>query len=291
MDVMIQELVPDLSQMACDAQRAISNGSAGFKSDKLVAFSCGHVVPKSNVLLQAITKVDGVSLDMRHKTRSLSDVMNAIGKSILRLAKQVPNGMVVFTGSYRYEQALVDFLKTKAPHIWKELNSTKRLFREPKDSKQTDEVLTSFAESASSDRRGALLFSVMGGKLSEGINFANELCRCVVVIGLPYPDAKDPLLQEKLKLLPGGGGGFSYLRSLCLRSVNQSVGRAIRHANDYAGIVLMDVRYTQDCAIGRGLPKWLTESTPDWKRQDTTLSSAERRLEEFFEFHSVRNEE
>ncbi|CAJ1946013.1 unnamed protein product [Cylindrotheca closterium] len=296
MDVMIQELVPDLSQVACDAQRAISNGNSGFKSDKLVAFSCGHVVPKSNVLLQAITKVDGVPLDIRHKSRSLPEVMNAIGKSILRLAKQVPNGMVVFTGSYRYEQALVDFWKTKAPHIWKELNSTKRLFREPKDSKQTDEVLTSFSDAASSDRRGALLFSVMGGKLSEGINFANELCRCVVVIGLPYPDAKDPLLQEKLKLLPasadgGSSGGFSYLRSLCLRSVNQSVGRAIRHANDYAGIVLMDVRYTQDDAIGRGLPKWLTESTPEWKRQDTTLSSAERRLEEFFQFHTSVSEQ
>ncbi|KAL3938035.1 MAG: hypothetical protein SGBAC_006974 [Bacillariaceae sp.] len=285
-DVMMQELVPDLALVAVDAQRAISNGSSSYKNDKLVAFACGHVVPKSNVLLQAVTKVDGVSLDIRHKTRSLPQVMTAIGTSILRLAKQVPNGMVVFTGSYRYEQSLVDFWKTKRPHIWKELNSTKRLFREPKDSKKTDEVLTSFAASALSE--GALLFSVMGGKLSEGINFANELCRCVVVVGLPYPDAKDPLLQEKLKLLPGnggGGGGFSYLRSLCLRSVNQSVGRAIRHANDYAVIALMDVRYTQDDAIGRGLPKWLTESTPDWRRQDTTLSSAEKKLEEFFEFH------
>lgn len=34
--------------------------------------------------------------------------------------------------------------------------------------------------------------SVMGGKLSEGINFADELARAIVVLGLPYPNKKAP---------------------------------------------------------------------------------------------------
>jgi chromosome transmission fidelity protein 1 len=280
LDVMVHELAPDRAIEAIKAQQAISNGMS-FSSPRLVAFSCDHVVPKSNVLLQALTQVGEVDLDIRHKTRALSQVMTAIGRALIQIAKQVPHGMVIFLGSYKYEQTLVKHWQSTG--TWSRLQAIKPIFREPKDSKQTDAVLKDYGEKASSVTKGALLLSVMGGKLSEGINFSNDLCRCVVVIGLPYPDPNDPLLQEKLKLMPNNS---SYLRSLCLRSVNQSVGRAIRHASDYASIVLMDIRYPQQDAIAKGLPKWLADSTPQWRTQSTTLSSVERRIGEFFKLQT-----
>jgi chromosome transmission fidelity protein 1 len=118
--------------------------------------------------------------------------------------------------------------------------------------------------------------------MSEGINFADDMARCVIVVGLPYPDITDPELQEKMAALDrsssSGLTGKSYYQNLCMRAVNQSVGRAIRHANDYASILLLDERYSTDSRVWKALPAWLTSSG----KSSNSFSDCENAVEAFF---------
>lgn len=38
---------------------------------------------------------------------------------------------------------------------------------------------------------GAVMFAVARGKVSEGLNLPDDLCRCVIIVGVPFPNLKD----------------------------------------------------------------------------------------------------
>ena len=100
-----------------------------------------------------------------------------------------------------------------------------KVFREPKSTQQVENVLKSYKKCIDENfnsttqttgnnnnnnnnnnnrTKGAILFSVVGGKMSEGINFSDGLARCVVMIGLPYPNPNDPFLKEKISYISQG---------------------------------------------------------------------------------------
>ena len=73
-----------------------------------------------------------------------------------------------------------------------------QIFREPKDG-NCETVLADYTRQIRLNPNGALLFAVVGGKLSEGINFSDDLGRCVIVVGLPYPNITSVEIQEKVR--------------------------------------------------------------------------------------------
>ena len=220
------------------------------------------------------------------------------------MAQHIPDGVVVFFPSYAYLDTCIASWKRLSTQpskstFWDQFTQTKPLFLEqrsnqtstsnPAESKEAavDSVLTAYSAAvASGNGRGALLFAVIGGTLSEGINFSDALGRGVVVVGLPFPNPHSAEWKAKMQYITSkedarGGDGKAAARDFyenaCMRAVNQCVGRAIRHKGDYAAIMMLDKRYGGE-RIQNKLPKWIRGSLV----AGTDAKDVEGRLDRFF---------
>ena len=45
--------------------------------------------------------------------------------------------------------------------------------------------------------QGAIFFAVCRGKIAEGIDFANEMARAVIIVWIPYPTIKEERVMLK----------------------------------------------------------------------------------------------
>lgn len=135
--------------------------------------------------------------------------------------------------------------------------------------------------------KGAILLAVINGSLSEGINFADRLGRGVIVVGLPFANPHSPEWKAKAEFIEGreanpsaaAAASREFYEYTCMRSVNQSIGRAIRHKDDYAAILLLDRRYRRE-GIRKKLPGWIRESLVI---ADDGFGQTLEGLEKFFE--------
>ncbi|KAK1986075.1 DNA repair helicase [Colletotrichum cereale] len=274
---------------------------------KLTTLSCGHVIPPSNLCVWTLAGTDpGPSRDI-HSTfefsfqrRGDAATKSNLGMAIFNMCNVVPDGVVVFFPSYGYLEEVVTAWKGVGPRdgqgsrgaasLWDRLQQRKAVFSETRGG-SSDEVLEAYSRAILGDGsesksgtaakpRGALLLSVVGGKMSEGINFSDRLGRCVIIVGLPYPNINSPEWKAKTEYIetttvqrltdPSGTAKMpreealavakqaarDFYENACMRAVNQSIGRAIRHQGDYAAIVLVDRRYGTDRIRGK-LPGWI----------------------------------
>ncbi|GIY35770.1 hypothetical protein CDAR_27831 [Caerostris darwini] len=247
---------------------------AGVPLERISLFSCGHVIPPENLLAIGLgTGPCGKMLDFTFKSRQLPETVKELGSVLLNISNVIRGGVVCFFPSYDYE----DFIHTELTKskILQSIEKKYKIFREPKLSSDVDKILSEYSKCifmACSPNQpktavsGAILFSVVGGKMSEGINFSDDLGRCVIMVGLPYPNKFSVELKEKMKYLNqnmtstnGKSAGDIYYNNLCMKAVNQSIGRAIRHKNDYASIILLDHRYNNS-SVKELLPSWIVKS-------------------------------
>ncbi|XP_078603430.1 ATP-dependent DNA helicase DDX11-like [Branchiostoma floridae x Branchiostoma japonicum] len=210
--------------------------AAGVEPERITEFSCGHVIPGCNLLPVVLgSGPAGGAVDFSYEHRNKEYMMVELGRVLVNLCNLVPAGVCVFFPSYEYERQVYKFFEDSG--VLKRLAVRKQVFREPKKASQVDQVLSDYSKCIQAQGykamplTGALLFSVVGGKMSEGINFSDDLGRCVVMVGLPYPNIKSPELKEKMDYLDvtmpratGKSPGQIHYENLCMKAVNQSIG-------------------------------------------------------------------
>ncbi|KAG5648406.1 hypothetical protein DXG03_004980 [Asterophora parasitica] len=241
--------------------------------ERFVSFSCGHIIPTENLQTMVVTKGPrGGELEYKAGKQGDAAVIAELGQILLNFISIIPAGMIVFFPSYNFLNA--------AKTIWQangfldKFSIKKKTFFEPTDTADVEDVLEQYsaavyATSTTEKTRGGLLFAVIGAKLSEGLNFSNDLARAVVIIGLPFANLGSLELKERLQYVkrleerratkrqPGQKDASAELyENMCMNAVNQSIGRAIRHREDWASLILLDRRYAST-SIRNKLPKWI----------------------------------
>ncbi len=91
--------------------------------------------------------------------------------------------------------------------------------------------------------RGGMLFTVAGGRISEGMDFMGKQLEIAVIAGIPYPKptAKQRALQNYYETKFGKGWEYT-VKTPATRKMLQSIGRLIRSEADIGAAVILDKR-------------------------------------------------
>lgn len=227
----------------------------------MTVFSGSSVINEDRIFCGIVAKAsDGipVSYDRNHRdgnecTRLLIEIVTSVCISVKS------GGIIVFVTSYEYarktEKLLGPICREHGNNVYCDGINKTRIFSDYVNRIQTEGK--------------AVLIAVVNGSLSEGIDFKDELCRCVVLVGVPYPNPTDPLVIERMRFLdeqhrnnPNFIAGDQYYQGRCMKSVNQCIGRSIRHSKDWASIILVDDRFRRP-EILSGLSCWIREKVKD----------------------------
>ncbi|CAF0912367.1 unnamed protein product [Rotaria sordida] len=258
--------------------------ACGQPEEKLFQLSCNHIVPTDNVLAIALPLgPQNIEFEFTAVNRSNTAMMDELGRVLVSLCSTIPDGLVVFFCSYDHLQKTYAYFEKT--FVLNKIVSKKKIFMEPKRSSDVDTILTNYTKSIKNGA-GGILFSIVGGKMSEGINFSDELARCVCVVGMPYPNIGSAEMIEKMRYLDsmrlksttaGETAGRAYYENTCWKAINQSIGRAIRHRGDYACLLLIDKRYSK-ANIPSKLPHWLANSF----HQMNNFTETSNAIQQFF---------
>ncbi|KAG5474737.1 hypothetical protein LSCM4_03913 [Leishmania orientalis] len=235
-----------------------------------------HVVPPTQHSLIALTALPGVSpsthngttqpplVPLRCTYTSLSNptFLKAVTRAVVQLTQALlesgGGGVLLFVPNYDVLTALAKLTREVLLVAQREqqyqssyVAAPVQLFLEQRKAEALTEVLSQFQSCTRAPRCGtALFFSVYRGKVSEGLDFTDDMARLVLCLGVPL----QPLKSWKVMAQRAYSGPEWYTTD-AVRAVNQALGRCVRHVKDYGAVVLLDERYAQP-GYQQRLSKW-----------------------------------
>jgi DNA excision repair protein ERCC-2 len=206
----------------------------GIPAERAIFASYESPFPKENRPVYAVPEVTTL-----YKKRG-QKMYEKIATGLKTAASEVPGNIAVFFPSYK--------ILADVQYPLEKMGITKKILVEERQSskREKEDILRDLRRLKTF--RGGLLLAVMGGSLSEGIDYKDNLLDCVVVVGLPLPP---PSLEQKelinyydRKFGFKKGEEYGYI-SPAMNRVLQAMGRCIRSETDRATVLLMDDRYNE----------------------------------------------
>jgi len=194
----------------------------------------------------------------------------AIADELSRLAAAIPGSVAAFFPSYDLLQRVLACVRWSA--MPKEVLVEERTWRK----EDRDRALGWLKERAA---RGGLLVGVLGGGLSEGVDYRGNLLHAVCIVGLPLspPTLEIEALKGYYARKFGVDKGYEYAVVYpALNKVLQAAGRAIRGERDRAVIVLMDRRYLEARFASAVPPDFRYRVTDDLAREALAFFAEDR---------------
>jgi Fanconi anemia group J protein len=251
-----------------------------------ISLEAGHVINvESQIFSRAVSCCAKTPLLCTYQNYDNALFHEAVGRVVLNVSKVTPGGTLVFFPSYSLlntsysnwtENGFLDELRS--------LGVPCKLFIEPRNTKDLEVDLKQFYQEID-DGKKAIFLSVCRGKVSEGINFSDDYARSVIIVGIPYPSTQDCFIKlmrqyqdEKREVNKSNLDGETWYTQQAFRAINQSIGRCIRHKNDYGAIIFCDTRFASK-TVNSSLSKWIRSSVINVQHFEDILVS----LSSFFE--------
>ncbi|VDN06372.1 unnamed protein product [Thelazia callipaeda] len=232
-----------------------------------------QIIPKDQIFAAVVpTGPSGQKLCGTYRVINQDDrFLREISLILKHICCIIPKGVLSFFSSYRVLDQIYDYMETSG--ILRQIQSTKVVLKEPRRSSLMNTVMLQYENAIINPLKfgtqcsGALMMAVFRGKISEGIDFADDRARCVVTVGIPFPNAMDEQVIEKKKYnddyckkLQILSGDEWYIMQ-AYRALNQALGRCLRHRSDWGSILLLDTRLLQTQANpnAKKVSRWIRE--------------------------------
>ncbi len=158
-----------------------------------------------------------------------------IARYLVSIINMSPDNVCVFFPSYELRDIMAEMITIS---VQKEvLMETQGMSKSKKA-----ELFSRFVRAV--EHEGACLLGVIGGSFDQGVDFPNNIVKCVVIVGLPLekPDLLTEAMINYYEAKFGRGWDYAYIYPAIVKA-QQAAGRAIRSERDRAVIVYMDRRY------------------------------------------------
>ncbi|MBR79458.1 MAG: hypothetical protein CMA88_01555 [Euryarchaeota archaeon] len=211
-----------------------------------------------------------IANDVTSKYTERENSYGPIGDHIKSVIKNTNGNVAVFAPSYSMLGRIYDDVSN-----WR-FGKSYEIEEQRMSKSSIERMISSLYEKR--ELGGTVMFGVLSGKLSEGIDYSDNILNAVVCVGLPLPppSARQDALLEYYQKKFGRKRAWKYASlQPAVNSVLQALGRPIRKKEDRAIVVLLEKRL---------LDLGVADCMPEMNRMQTSgPSRTAERVKAFFE--------